>query len=306
MRRLALAAACLLASFAFAGEIGDPAPPLQIAEWIKGGPVDLAEGKDKTIYVIEFWATWCPPCKETIPHLSEVAKSFKDKGVVFVGVSAEDPATVKPFVAEMGDRMDYVVAADDARKTSLAYEKAFHVDRIPHAYVIDKTGAICWHGHPMEGLAQVVKAVVEGTWSAEIARKSEEARKIGNEYFQLAASGGDPEKLKELAAKFLELAGTHASILNEFAWVLLTDPKIQNRDMELGMKVARAAYDACEGKDAAIVDTYARALFDTGKTSEAIALQKKAVEMCQDEKLKEELKKTLADYEAKAGKREER
>ncbi|MEK7866233.1 MAG: TlpA disulfide reductase family protein, partial [Planctomycetota bacterium] len=197
MRAIFVAAVCLSASIAFAGEIGDPAPPLQIAEWVKGGPVDLAEGKDKTVYVVEFWATWCPPCKESIPHLSEMAKSFKDKGAVFIGVSDEDAATVKPFVAEMGDRMDYAVAVDDARKTNLAYMKPFHVESIPHAFVVDKTGAIAWHGHPMQNLDQVVQAVLDGKWSAEIAKKAEEAQKVGKEYLELAASGGDPAKLKE-------------------------------------------------------------------------------------------------------------
>ncbi len=311
MRAIFIAAVCLSASIwqsqlagAFAGEIGDPAEPLQVAEWVKGGPVDLAEGKGKTIYVVEFWATWCPPCKETIPHLSEMAKSFKDKGVVFIGVSDEDAATVKPFVTEMGDRMDYAVAVDDARKTNFAYMKPFHVESIPHAFVVDKSGAIAWHGHPMNGLDQVVQAVVDGKWSAEIAKKAEEAAKVGKEYLELAASGGDAAKLQELGAKFLEMAGTNANVLNEFAWTLLTEPSIKGRDMEMAMKAAKAAFDASEGKEAAIIDTYARALFDTGKLVEAIDLQKKAVGLCKDEKMREELKKTLEGYEAKAGKKE--
>src|ERR1041385_6120947 len=68
-----------------AGALGDPAAPLVISEWVKGKPVDLAAAKGKEVVVVEFWATWCGPCRTSIPHLTEMQKKFKD--VRFVGVS---------------------------------------------------------------------------------------------------------------------------------------------------------------------------------------------------------------------------
>ncbi len=135
-------------------KLGSKAPPLDISSWAKGDPVIMETGK---VYVVEFWATWCPPCLRSIPHITEVQQKFKDKGVVIIGVSSEDAETVKPFVEEMGEKMEYVVAIDNDRKTSSAYMKPFNVRGIPHAFVIDKEGNISWHGHPASGLEEAIE-----------------------------------------------------------------------------------------------------------------------------------------------------
>src|SRR5205085_4387232 len=79
---------------------------------------------------------------------------------------------------------------------------------------------------------------------------------------------------------------------------------VKDRDAKLGLKFAKAAYDACDGKDPAIVDTYARALYDTGKKDEAIKLEKKAIELLKNapdqlkDRLEDPLNETLKLYEA--------
>src|SRR5690606_31445154 len=92
--------------------VGDKAPDITVSKWVKGDPVTGFE-KGKT-YVVEFWATWCGPCRESIPHLTELQKAYKDK-VRFIGVSVGEfnQADVEPFVQKMGDRMVYAVAMDD-------------------------------------------------------------------------------------------------------------------------------------------------------------------------------------------------
>lgn len=150
---------------------GDPAPPLQVANWVKGTPVaSLGHGK---IHVVEFWATWCPPCKESIPHLTELAHRYAGK-VTFTGVSIyERPVEetdecinrmVVPFVEAMGDRMDYHVAVDGiAEFMAKNWMEPSKAGGIPTAFIINGEGIIAWIGHPEE-LEQALEKITTGTW----------------------------------------------------------------------------------------------------------------------------------------------
>lgn len=140
----------LVSAWAVSGAaLGMKAPPLQVGQWVKGDAVDLAAGAGKKIFVVEFWATWCPPCRESIPHLTALQKKFKEKGVVIAGISDETIGDVKPFVQQMGAKMNYSVGVDRNQGTAMAYMAAFGVNTIPHAFLVDKTGAIVWTGNPL-------------------------------------------------------------------------------------------------------------------------------------------------------------
>ena len=191
---------------AFAAQIGDAAAPLQIAEWIKGDAVNLNDVKGQKIVVVEFWATWCGPCKASIPHLSELAHKFADRGVVFVGVSDEDAAKVRPFVDNMGAKMDYTVAIDNNRQTSDGYMKAFGQNGIPCAFIVDREGRVAWVGHPMGDLEKQLEKLASAPVAESPAdKKRREAQKQLREFTELAAQGGDNARLDALAAQLTAL-----------------------------------------------------------------------------------------------------
>lgn len=125
-------------------QLGDHAPRVD-ADPVKGRIPSVAAGN---ITVVEFWATWCGPCRQTIPHLSKVQQYFGPKGVQIVGISKENEATVRPFVKQMGGQMAYNVATDNNSATFKAYMEAAGVNTIPHAFIVDRNGRIVWHGNP--------------------------------------------------------------------------------------------------------------------------------------------------------------
>ena len=89
-------------------------------------------------------------------------------------------------------------------------------------------------------------------------------------------------------------------ILNGIAWSILTDESIKQRDLGLATRLSKAAVDATASKDAGVLDTYARALFDSGKITEAVDIQKQAVTLAAEGEEKNELSAALTKYKAAA------
>ncbi len=134
--------------------VGKAAPEIGADAWLNTTGVKLADSKGK-IVIVEFWATWCPPCRNSIPHLAKLYEANKDKGVILVSLTDEDKETVEPFAKEQ--KMVWPVGLGS--KTGGDYT----VKGIPHAVIVGRDGKVAWEGHPMDGLdEQLAKAVAAG------------------------------------------------------------------------------------------------------------------------------------------------
>jgi peroxiredoxin len=104
---------------------------------IDGSSVSL-EGYKGKVLIIDFWATWCPPCVKEIPHFVELYDSYKDQGLVIVGVSVDrgGPSVVESFVAK--NNVTYPVAMANMDVVD-AYEI---YSGIPTTYIVDRNGMI--------------------------------------------------------------------------------------------------------------------------------------------------------------------
>ncbi len=181
LTRLAAAPVLLCLSLSASAQtlsVGDPAPPLKVAEWLRGKPVaSFEKGKP---YVVEFWATWCPPCLKSIPHINQLSKKYSEQGLTVIGVSIweDDPSGVAPFVQKMGDKMTYAVARDEVKADdqrgrsgfmSVTWMTPAGQTGIPSAFLVDREGRVAWIGHPME-MDEPLSALMAGTWDLEKAK----------------------------------------------------------------------------------------------------------------------------------------
>lgn len=145
--------------------IGDPAPPLKLHTWFKGTPFKQFE--KGTVYVVEFWATWCKPCKAAMPHLSALAREYKDK-VSFLGVDIYENKSfsvknVQAFVDSIGNRMDYNVAEQDSNFMEEGWMVPSGDAGIPRTFVVNAEGRLAWIGHPKD-LGKILPKIVDNTW----------------------------------------------------------------------------------------------------------------------------------------------
>ena len=263
--------------------------------------MDLAKGRNKKVYVVELWATWCGPCIMSIPHLTEVQKRYRDKYVVHVAISDEPPPLVTQFVQNQGDKMGYTVACDKEQKTHGSYMYAAGQMSIPTTFIVNREGKIAWIGSPFD-MARVLEEIVAGRYDIENAKAEEKF--FGKELHELmlAAESGKWDTCvtigRNIADPNSKLSnGLRSQVLSTVAWQMLAHELADKKYSKDALELAKSGYDICGCEEADIVDTYARALFDNGHTREAVKYQRLAVGFASNMMMKEEFSKSLKKYE---------
>ena len=88
------------------------------------------------VVLVNFWATWCPPCRKEMPDLDTLFNRFKDQGFVVLAISDEEAAKVVPFIGER--KISYPILLDPGRKVN----ELFQVEGIPKSFVYDRVGKL--------------------------------------------------------------------------------------------------------------------------------------------------------------------
>ena len=148
--------------------VGDPAPPLAADRWY-GGPA-VTRFEPGRVYVVEFWATWCPSCLTFAPLLADFQKEYGPQGLTVIGHTTRDvrgntPAAVQKYAERKGAKLGYPLALADADATKAAWMTAAGQAGIPTCFVVGKDGRLAFIGQP-GSLRAVLPRVLAGTWDA--------------------------------------------------------------------------------------------------------------------------------------------
>lgn len=124
---------------------------------LNGKDVRLSDYRGKAV-LLEFWATWCPPCRASIPGIEKIHKTYKDKGLSVLAVSLDegDWASVKSFAAEAGITYTVLKGTEDVAEQ-------YHVRSIPMVLILDREGRIARRylgGGEEEEIEKDIKAVL--------------------------------------------------------------------------------------------------------------------------------------------------
>ena len=302
---------CVATLFAAAQEpeklkVGSAMPSLDNVEMVQGSKDNLADAK---VTVVEFWATWCGPCRKAIPHINDVAAANAWRGLRVLGVSTDstdDKSKVKPFVDKMGSRMTYNVGWA-GEGISRSWMEASGQKGIPTAFVCTN-GKIAWIGHPMDdGFESAIRKCLSGRFDPELSPKGEQYLEAGrnaakkknwreaskhfddcialkpeifvdameSKYQMLADQQKDAAAAKAWAADVAGKLSSSPVALAEFAVFVAQDPRLQQHDLESAQVLIEGAMSAGGTKTDVLVAA-ARVASAAGKFDAAVDLQNKA------------------------------
>ncbi|MEE2680818.1 MAG: TlpA disulfide reductase family protein [Planctomycetota bacterium] len=319
---------------------GDQAPTLALGgAKVVSGPVPkgIAGGFEQgKTYVVEFWATWCPPCRASIPHINKLYKTFKSKGLSVIGVSDESFDVVNKFVARKGAGMSYTVMSDPSGEIQKAYMGAAGLKGIPSAFVVGPSGRIVYIGHPMSpSFDRAIKLCTSGKYDPVLEEKArplvENLDKATNgrdwrmahrqidglleidpwvfsdtiftKYKIYLIEQEDPETAHAyMARQITEVYTSKPDVLSDILYNLLTDPELAGADPALQDQAIEALSASYGMENPKFLSLLAFKSHKEGNLSEAVELQYKAY-MAAEGDQREEMRSVLDAYKAEESRR---
>lgn len=107
------------------------------------------------VVLVNFWATWCPPCRKEMPDLEKLQQRFGTQGLIILAISDEDPDKVKPYIAQ--GKYSYPILLDPGRTVN----ERFHIQGIPKSLVYDRTGKLVAQSPDMRTMGQFLEMLAQ-------------------------------------------------------------------------------------------------------------------------------------------------
>ena len=279
---LAIVAFCLLALASTTAQAQEKttfrkAPAFKASTWVQGKATTLND--KNTIYVVELWATWCGPCRTSLPSLAAL-QTKHHKVLKTVALTDDDLNAVKRYVKATSAMAPLAVAVDSAVYNN--WSKTFDVKGIPSAFLV-KGGEVLWSGHPAS-MEPILERILAGRWTPESEASMRAYAQKSESYITYWRQGGTlTAKAKLEGEALLPEATDNPNAANSVAWSLLTETPAKERPLSIALALAEQANTGSKGENFAILDTYARALYLTGDKAKAIAMQTKSHALCKKE-----------------------
>jgi hypothetical protein len=291
---LPLLFAVILPASLRAALVGEPAESVTVQAWLKGQPVQVKPGTN--VFLIEIWKSTGVASRAAITNLNRLQARYRTNGLVVFGVSDEPAEVLTNFLQHEGSNIEYSVAADQHRATSMAFMEPARQIAVPYAFLVGTNGVLLWHGHVFQGLDEAVAQVFSGSFDLEHSEKMDMANRQMQQYLLLSRRGDARTRAAGLV--LLGIRTNDVPLLCDMAFNICTAPGLKGRDFALASLALSQAEKLVPSNSPGVSIYRAVWLFQGGKRDKGLALASQALAAASNPMEKKKIQNILDTMQA--------